>query len=80
MSAVEIKSQLHGLIDKTEDEQTLREWLDILCHKDSFYKGLSRHQIDSIQKGLKECRDGQKISHETIKSKIQNRIDEWITK
>lgn len=80
MSAIEIKSQLHGLIDKTQDEQTLREWFDILSHRDSFYEGLSHYQIDSIQKGLKECREGQKISHETVKSKIQNKIDKWITK
>jgi predicted transcriptional regulator len=81
MSAVEIKTHLHQLIDATEDEKTLLDWLRVLSTTSTdFFEGLNDSQRVGIEQGLADLKAGRVRSHHQVKSKIQQKLERWSTK
>jgi predicted transcriptional regulator len=67
MKHTDIKTDLHDLIDKTNDVQIL-EAIKVLLRKKmdepDFWDTLPKHQKESIERGLAQAKRGETKSHE----------------
>jgi predicted transcriptional regulator len=80
MSVIELKTELHKLIEQVEDEKTLVDWLHLLSNqlvKGDFFEGLSGVQIQSIQRGLNDLSEGRVSSHEDVRNRINRKVEKW---
>jgi predicted transcriptional regulator len=79
MEHTDIKTDLHALIDKTDDVQVL-EAIRILLHKKTdeqdFWDTLPHFQKESIERGLAQVERGETKSHEEVMKKYEK----WLTK
>lgn len=65
MTVVEIKSNLHQLIDKEEDIDKLTRIQRILDEK-GLFEGLSQAEKEAIEEGLNQLDSGQGVSHKKV--------------
>lgn len=77
MSAIELKSELHRLIDEVDDETQLQTWLALLSgtsQPDEDEPELTPEWEARIQKSLQSFQEGRYITHEEMKK----RAKEWL--
>ena len=78
MEHTDIKSDLHALIDKTNDVQVL-EAIKVLLHNKTgepdFWEMLPQYQKESIERGLEQAKSGETKSHEEVMKKYEK----WLT-
>jgi predicted transcriptional regulator len=79
MEQRDIKTDLHALIDKTNDVQVL-EAIKVLLHnknaEQDFWDSLPESQKKSIERGLAQAERGESKPHEEIRKKYEK----WLTK
>lgn len=78
MTTIEIKSDLHKLIDKTEDINVLKSILLILkkiVTKENvdFWDLISEEEKAEIEKGLLEIKKGELISNEDVLREVREK-------
>jgi predicted transcriptional regulator len=79
MSAIELKSNFHLLIEKLEDTQMLQDLYNYVAdfaleHPNKI--DLSSDQVERIQHSLAQIEQGELIDNQTVKDKIK----QWLTK
>ncbi|MCD6598012.1 MAG: hypothetical protein J7L04_10010 [Bacteroidales bacterium] len=79
MNAVELKSDLHQLIERANDLSIL-EAVKIILSKESVHKGdwadtLSDSQKEEIEASIEEADQGKTISHAEALQQIKNRYN-----
>lgn len=77
MTKIEIKQNIHSLVDIVEDVGALSQIQEMLVsYKEEKLKlsSLSDEERKSINKGLDQLKNGEKIDYEDIKSKFP----EWL--
>lgn len=80
MTKTEIKHNIHSLIDTVEDEESLEQIQEIVQafaeDKNLTWNSLAAEERKSIETGLAQLNNGEKIDYEDIKKKYP----EWFTK
>jgi hypothetical protein len=73
MSVLELKNELHRLVVATEDENILeqvRAYFSSLSPTTDWWETLTENQKTTVNKGLKQLANGQKINHQAFREKI----------
>jgi hypothetical protein len=75
----EIKNNLHRLIVETDDISVLekvQEYFGSLKSKQvDWWDALSANEMASVEKGLKQLDNGQRIPHHQVKQKVKNLLE-----
>lgn len=76
MTIVEIKSNLHQLIDKEEDVSVLSSVLHFLKKENNdIWDSLSEEERNAINEGLKDVETGNVISFEAFTNKHKKKVN-----
>lgn len=79
LAVSEIKNNLHRLIVETDDVSVLekvQEYFGILkSNQTDWWDSLSANEVASIEKGLHQLDNGQRIPHEQVRQKIKRLLD-----
>ncbi len=79
MNTAELKSDLHRLIVETNDIDILfaiRQYLLQLQNKEAdWWDTITDEQKSSIQTGIEQLNQGERISHQEVRQKINNLLD-----
>ena len=76
MDVIEIKSDLHRLIDKVNDISilsTIKALLNKQVVADDFWDELPENVQESIEKGLKQSKDGNTIDHDVVMKEFKEK-------
>lgn len=80
MTSSDVREEFHKLIDTVQDDRMLKDFYDALNdargQKRDILDDLSVDQRERLEQSLSQAARGTTISHEQIKSKIE----EWRTK
>jgi hypothetical protein len=77
MSVLELKQNIHALIDEMDDEIKLQKCFDDLKNNDDSWATLNAEQQKEILEILEECEDeANLIPHEVVMAKLER----WIVK
>ena len=80
MTKTEIKQNIHSLIDNVEDETVLEQLQEMIKYMategTTNWNSLSEAERKSIEEGLKQLNNGEKIDYEDVKKKYP----EWLKK
>ena len=80
MSTIELKLNLHNLIEKIENESFLKAIYVLITHKSALSENMIKFTDlptalqEEIEEGLEQAEKGELISHEEIMKKYQ----EWL--
>jgi predicted transcriptional regulator len=76
MSTAELKSNLHQLIDRVHDSKTLKITYLLLSkninENEDWWDTLTEQEKATIEKGLKDIKNGNVFSHEEVMKEIRN--------
>ena len=76
MDVIEIKSDLHRLIDRVNDISilsTIKALLNKQVVADDFWDELPENVQESIEKGLKQSKDGNTIDHDVVMKEFKEK-------
>ncbi len=80
MTTIQVKSQLHQLIDTIDDVRILNA-IKLLLQKQvqtkehDFWENLPIEVKQSIERGIEQADNGELISHETVMEEIKNKYN-----
>jgi len=80
MTTIQVKSQLHQLIDTIDDRRVLNA-IKLLLQKqvqakeNDFWENLPIEVKQSIERGIEQADNGELISHETVMEEIKNKYN-----
>jgi predicted transcriptional regulator len=80
MTTIQVKSQLHQLIDTIDDVRILNA-IKLLLQKqvqakeNDFWENLPIEVKQSIERGIEQADNGELISHETVMEEIKNKYN-----
>lgn len=78
MDTIELKSDLHGLIDRISDNNVLQAVKVLLTNKSEktdWFDDLSEEEQKLIEQGISEADDGELITHEEIMAEVKKRYN-----
>ena len=76
MDAIELKSDLHNLIDKVSDMNILNAIKTLLSKQvvaDDWWDELPENVQESIEKGLKQSKEGNTIAHDVVMNEFKDK-------
>ncbi len=77
MTKTEIKQNIHSLVETMDNENTLiqvKELLESISNESISFSNLSKDEQKSIQNGVEQLNNGEKISYEDVKKNYP----EWL--
>lgn len=79
MTKTEIKQNIHSLVETMDNENILiqvNEMLESISNESVSFSNLSTEEQKSIQKGIEQLNNGEKIDYEDVKKNYP----EWLRK
>lgn len=79
MTKTEIKQNIHSLVETMDNENILiqvKEMLESISNESISFSNLSAEEQNSIQKGIEQLNNGEKIDYEDVKKNYP----EWLKK
>ncbi len=79
MTKTEIKQNIHSLVETMDNENTLiqvKEMLESISNESISLSNLSKDEQKSIQNGIEQLNNGEKINYEDVKKNYP----EWLRK
>jgi predicted transcriptional regulator len=76
MSIAELKEEIHKIVDRTNDEEILENYLEMMNSETDFWDELTEQQKQNVLEAKKQCENGETISHEDALKEISK----WIIK
>lgn len=78
MNTLELKTNLHRLIDGIEDAaflQQVKYYLEEFISGENWYENLTEEQKASIQKGMEEAKEGKGTPHTEVQKQIRQLLE-----
>lgn len=82
MTTSEIKTRLHGIIDRIDDSEVLEAVYDLLSQKDKHLYSLKGYELSqeefeaSIEEAEVNLSDGKTFTHAEVLAKFKSRLDQ----
>lgn len=79
MTKTEIKQNIHSLVETMDNENILiqvKEMLESISNESTSFSSLSKDEQKSIQNGIEQLNNGEKINYEDVKKNYP----EWLRK
>jgi hypothetical protein len=83
MSAIELKTQFHQLIDETDDYDFLQNSLNLFVahnQKKDILDVLNVQQKADLYAAIEQVESGKVVSNEVVRAKMQSKINQCLTK
>lgn len=77
MNTIELKSDLHSLIDKVNDTTILNTIKAILCkqvNEGDFWDELPLHVQESVKRGMEQAKRGETKAH----TEVMEKYEKWL--